>query len=103
MIRIRKELEEYPELTFKIEQTGGGVLVTFSSGEGVNEGVSEGVSEGVKSLYQCIKDNPGRRIPDYSKMLNVPVKTLERWVQKLRKEQKIIFKGSPKKGGYYPM
>lgn len=91
MIRIRKELEKYPELTFKIEQTGGGILVTFSS------------SEGVKSLYQCIKDNPGRRTPDYSKMLNVPVKTLERWVQRLRKEQKIIFKGSPKKGGYYPM
>jgi len=90
MIRICKELEEYPELTFKIEQIGGGVLVTFSSSEGVN------------SLYQCIKDNPGRRIPDYSKTLNVPVKTLERWVQKLRGEQKIIFKGSPKKGGYYP-
>ncbi len=33
MIRIRQELEEYPELTFKIEQTGGGVLVTFSSCE----------------------------------------------------------------------
>ncbi len=25
-------------------------------------------------------------------MLNVPVKTLERWIQKLRKEQKIVFK-----------
>ena len=70
MIRIRKELEEYPELTFKIEQTGGGILVTFSSGEGV--------SEGVNVLLECVRNNPGLRISDYSNMLNVSPKTLER-------------------------
>ena len=52
MIRIRKALEEYPEITFKIEQTGGGIFVTFST--------REGVSEGVTLLLQCIKENPGQ-------------------------------------------
>ena len=38
-IRIRKELEAYPDLTFAIEEIGGGVLVSFLQVEGVNEGV----------------------------------------------------------------
>ncbi|MCA1793866.1 MAG: putative DNA binding domain-containing protein [Desulfobacteraceae bacterium] len=97
MLRIRKELQAYPELSFTIEEKGGGILVTFLSGEGVTEGVTEGVN----SLYKCIQQNPGLRLPEYSKKLNIPKKTLERWIKELRKEQKIIFKGSPRKGGYY--
>jgi len=93
MLRIRKELQAYPELSFEIEEAGGGIRVTFS--------LREGVSEGVNSLYRCIQQNPGLRLPEYSTMLNIPLKTLERWVKKLRQEQKIIFKGSPKQGGYY--
>ena len=30
-IRIRKELESYPEVSFDVEETGGGILVTFST------------------------------------------------------------------------
>jgi ATP-dependent DNA helicase RecG len=96
-IRIRKELKAYPELTLRVEEIGDGVLVTFVRSEGVNEGVNEGVS----LLYDTIQKKPGVRIPELSAHLNVPAKTLERWMKQLRKEKRITFKGSAKTGGYY--
>jgi len=92
-IRIRKELEAYPEVTFTIEEIGDGVLVSFVR--------TEGVSEGVNLLYQTIKKNPGLRVPELSTKVQVPVKTLERWVRQLRRNNRVVFKGAPKTGGYY--
>lgn len=66
-----------------------------------NEGVSEGVSEGVIGLLEFIRNKPGQRTPQISKATGVPIKTLERWVKKLRVEGKIEFRGSPKTGGYW--
>ncbi len=100
-IRIRKELETYPELAFTVEEIGGGVLVSFVQVEGVSEGASEGVSEGVNRLYQAVQHNPGIRLPELSTRLNVPVKTLERWIKQLRNEKKVVFRGAAKTGGYY--
>ena len=99
MIRIRQELKIYPELNFKIEEIGGGIQVTFSSQKTMHEGVSEGVN----ILYECIQNNPGLRLPDYSKLLGIPVKTLEHRIKNLRQKKKVIFKGSPKSGGYHPL
>jgi ATP-dependent DNA helicase RecG len=87
--RIRKELESYPEIAFSVEEIGDGVLVTFQ------------ITEGVTRLLEYIRANPGLRIPDLSKKLHTPAKTIERWIKALRKEQKIIFKGAPKTGGYF--
>ena len=39
--------------------------------------------------------------PEISEQLHVPAKTIERWIKKLRDENKIIFKGAPKTGGYF--
>jgi ATP-dependent DNA helicase RecG len=61
----------------------------------------EGVNEGVNRLYQAVKQNPGIRLPELSTRLNVPVKTLERWVKQLRSEKKVVFRGAAKTGGYY--
>ena len=96
-IRIRKELKAYPEVSFDVEEIGGGVLVTFSA----LASISEGVSEGVSSLLVCIRSKPGLRIPELSEQLHVPVKTIERWIKKLRDENRIVFKGAPKTGGYF--
>ena len=110
LIRIRKELEAYPEVRFRLEEIGGGVLATFSrmreyddgiDAGRVSEGVNEGVNEGPDLLFACIMQYPGLRIPDYSKHLNIPGKTLERWIKQLRDEKRVVFKGSPKKGGYF--
>jgi len=71
--------------------------VTFSA----LASISEGVSEGVGSLLGCIRNKPGLRIPELSEQLNVPAKTIERWIKKLRDENRIVFKGAPKTGGYF--
>jgi ATP-dependent DNA helicase RecG len=65
------------------------------------EGVSEGVSEGVISLFEYIGNNPGQRVPAISQALNIPSKTLERWLKKLKNEGKIRYEGSAKSGGYW--
>ena len=65
-----------------------------------NEGVNGGVNEGVNLLHAFICDHPGKRTSEISKVLNVPQKTIERWIHKLKAEQKITFVGSPKTGGY---
>ncbi|MBN1906083.1 MAG: hypothetical protein JW927_13405 [Deltaproteobacteria bacterium] len=96
-IRIREELEEYPEVSFDVEEIGGGVLVTFS----ISASKSEGVSGGVSRLLCCIRNKAGLRIPELSQELHVPKKTIERWIKQLRDENKVIFKGAPKTGGYF--
>jgi len=96
-IRIRKELEAYPEITFAAEEVGGGVLVTFR----LDGGVSEGISEGISDLLDCVRRKPGLRIPELSERLHVPAKTLERWLKQLKSEHKIVFRGSRKTGGYF--
>jgi len=75
--------------------------VTFLSGEGVSEGVSEGITEGIKGLFDYIKKNPGLRTPALSNKLNVPDKTIERWLKRLKDQQKVVFRGSRKTGGYF--
>jgi len=63
--------------------------------------ISEGVSEGVNSLMDCIKNKPGLRIPELSEQIHIPAKPIERWIKKLRDQNKIIFKGAPKTSGYF--
>ena len=84
-------------MDFNLEEIGDGFLVTFR----LIEGVSEGVSEGVKGLLDCIRENPGLRIPELSEKLHVPAKSIERWIKNLRDENLIVFRGAPKTGGYF--
>ena len=66
-----------------------------------DEGVNEGVNEGVKFPLEYIRKNPGKRAPYIAGMLKVPLKTLERWLKKLKAKGKIKYEGSSKTGGYY--
>ncbi len=115
--RIRQSMRDYLLSPPRIEAGADWFAITFKrkpqhesivedgvapSREGVNEGVSEGVNEGVKQLYQFIQHNPGKRTPELSLELDVPIKTLERWLQQLRELGKVEFRGSPRKGGYWP-
>ncbi len=75
--------------------------MTFSTLVSISEGVGEGVSEGVNNLLGCIRNKPGLKMPELSEQLHVPAKTIERWIKKLRDQNKIIFKGAPKTGGYF--
>ncbi|MDR3189298.1 MAG: putative DNA binding domain-containing protein [Prevotellaceae bacterium] len=71
--------------------------------EGINGGINEveGINGGINLLLALIEKNPNQRIPFFTSKLNVPEKTIERWLKKLRDESKIIYKGSKKTGGYW--
>ncbi|MDR0724724.1 MAG: putative DNA binding domain-containing protein [Prevotellaceae bacterium] len=123
-IRIRKLITNYPTMTFSFHNRGDGFVSELhytlqkdsTKGDTIfdwqkrlinNKGVnpeSEGVnleSEGVNRLFELIKIYPGKRIPFFESELNIPQKTIERWIKKLRNEHKIIYTGSSKTGGYY--
>ncbi len=54
------------------------------------------------SLLNTIVENEGKRNPEYSELLNIPVKSIERYIQLLKEADLIQFIGnSPKTGGYY--
>ena len=60
-----------------------------------------GVSGGVNNLLDYIKANPGKQSKEIKSALNLPQRTLERWLKELRERKKIKFQGAPKTGGYY--
>ena len=70
-------------------------------GVGVNGGVSGGVNGGVKDILVLIENNPGINVSSIKSLLNIPQRTIERWIQQLKNENKIEFKGAPKTGGYW--
>jgi ATP-dependent DNA helicase RecG len=76
-------------------------IVDTPSTHPIDEGVSEGVNEGVARVLSFIQNNPGIRTPQISSAMGVPIKTLERWLKRLREEGKVEFRGSPKTGGYW--
>ncbi len=103
--RIYEECEaNQVKVEFKRVKTGFVVCFyrpKWEEGEGISKGVNEGVFEGVNSLIGHIRSNPGQRVPHFEKALKIPKKTLERWLKKLKKDDKVEFKGSPKSGGYW--
>ena len=60
-----------------------------------------GVNGGVNDILLLIENNPGINVSNIKSLLNVPQRTIERWINQLKKENKIEFKGAPKTGGYY--
>ena len=73
--------------------------------EGINKGRSEGTNgganEGIRQLLAFIRKNPAKRVVEIAAALNVPLKTIERWIKTLREKGEIIFTGSRKTGGYF--
>ena len=79
------------ELAKKIE----GVIV------GVTEGVTEGVKERVTAIVSLLSKRQGLRISHMALELNVPDKSLERYIKQLKDAGIIEFKGASKSGGYF--
>jgi ATP-dependent DNA helicase RecG len=99
-LRIRKELESYPDISLMIEESSGGLVITFVRHGNAVGGVNEGVNEGVNALLVLITQKPGLRVPELAHQLQTPAKTVERWLKQLRLENRITFVGPSKTGGY---
>jgi ATP-dependent DNA helicase RecG len=68
---------------------------------GIKEGISGGIKEGIKLLLYTIKGKPGKRTNELAELLQISPKTMEKWIKKLKQQERIVFKGSKKTGGYF--
>jgi ATP-dependent DNA helicase RecG len=96
-IRIRKALQDYPEIDFEIKEFAGGMMVTFAQREGVNVGVNVGVN----GLLSYVRSHPGQRAGEMAVAFNLTQRTIERWLKQLKENGSIEFRGAAKTGGYY--
>ena len=102
-IRIRKAIRSYPTMSFKYFEDGDGYTteLTYKTQKTDTHLVNGGVNGGVNLLIEIIKSNPGKRTNDLAELLAIPPKTCEKWLKKLRQQNKIEFRGAPKTGGYF--
>ena len=99
-----------PKPEFK-EMTGAFVVkfIRRSASEGGVGGISGGVSggtdggtkEGIDSLADYIRNTPGRNVTEITAALDIPQRTIERWIKKLKEQGEIVFSGPRKSGGYF--
>ena len=102
--RWLRVLKQGNRIEFRGSRRFGGYWIRETSGKGVAEAferdASEGMDEGIKTLLNFIVTTPGLRVPQISKALDVPPKTVERWLRILKQGNRIEFRGSRRFGGY---
>jgi ATP-dependent DNA helicase RecG len=85
--RVRQFMREAQAKEPVFESEAGLFKVTLFPMEtrygGVSGGVSGGVGGGVSDLLNFIKTNPGKRSNDIKTALNLPQRTLERWLKQM--------------------
>ncbi|MGI6724577.1 MAG: ATP-binding protein [Arcobacteraceae bacterium] len=64
------------------------------------EKIDNGANGGISELYDFIKQNEGLSAVLLSEKLNIPLRTIQRWIKQLKDEEKIVYIGSKKTGGY---
>jgi ATP-dependent DNA helicase RecG len=96
LIRVRNMLKRDTRMV--LEEKGDFFVVRL---EKTTQKKSEGLSEGLNRLLECIRSMPGSQTPQLAKQLNIPAKTIERWIRELKQKGAIEYRGSKKTGGYY--
>ena len=100
--RVRAEIASYPTMKLEYEEMGNGYLVTISyDKQKVSSDKNGAVNGAVNELLEFIKANPDLRANEICEKMKIPLRTAQRWIKQLKDEDKIVFKGSPKTGGYY--
>jgi predicted HTH transcriptional regulator len=100
--RVRKMFTDYGLPEPRFETPPGGFAVTvFANAENEEDINKVGVNVGVNAVLMLIEKNPGINVLTMTKNFNVSQRTIERWINQLKKENKIEFKGASKSGGYY--
>lgn len=98
-----------PKPEFK--EMAGAFVVKFvrkPANEGINGGINGGANGGANGgiadlkerLADYIRNNPGKKVLEITTALNIPQRTIERLLKKLREDGKITFSGGRKTGGY---
>ncbi|MCK5538411.1 MAG: hypothetical protein KAI79_16410 [Bacteroidales bacterium] len=77
------------------------VYKTAVNDGGVSDGLNDGLNERQQLCLKKIKKVPGIKIKELSKLLNIPIDTLDRYIKMFVKNNLIVRKGSKKTGGYH--
>ena len=64
-------------------------------------GVNGGVNGGVTSIVEYIREHPGCRANTIADAVQVPLRSVQRYLSQLKKENIIEFRGAPRNGGYF--
>jgi ATP-dependent DNA helicase RecG len=65
------------------------------------EKLTGGLTGGLNKLFDLIEKTPNKNTKELSHLMNIPYKTVEKWIAKLKKDNKIKYIGSKKTGGYF--
>ena len=97
-MKKKVELESFPHITYEFKEIANAMQFTFfKNSSETNVGVNVGVNE----VYDYIKNNQPTKANQIAKHFpDITQRTIERYIKQLKDEYKIIFKGSPKTGGY---
>ena len=60
-----------------------------------------GANGGVKDMLTYIRKHPGCRTQEIAESLSIPLRSVQRRLNALKKDMKVEFRGAPKNGGYY--
>ena len=67
----------------------------------IEQDINGGINGGINELYNFIKENEGLSAVVLGEKLNIPLRTIQRWIKQLKDENKIEYRGSKKTGGYF--
>ena len=98
-IALIKEAE--PEANF--EQVGDVFISSFKRNKYLIPQEVEVLTGGLKDVFYYVSNYPGANVKKIANALLRSPKTVGNWVIKLKKMNLIEFRGSKKKGGYYPL
>lgn len=98
----------FPDVTHnrKNEGTTKGITEGISKGvivkvEGITEGITDDVKDKITKILLVLFKEGGVRTVDIEKRIDIPAKSLERYIKQLKNAGIIEFKGANRTGGYY--
>jgi ATP-dependent DNA helicase RecG len=101
-IRIRKELEEYPNMQFRIEETGSGLLVTFEIKAAVTSPVTPPIPPLITGLefkiLGLLKGDPQLSSSGLAALLSIGRDTVKEYLGRLKKKGVLVREGAPRSG-----
>ena len=102
-IEAQKIYEALKRLIPSIEDKDGQVARFMEYAARRLEEAGRALNKGQQAVLDCIKANPGLRVPKLSELTNIPSKSIERHVSALIARNLIEHRGSKKTGGYYAL
>ncbi|OGV45165.1 MAG: cell filamentation protein Fic [Lentisphaerae bacterium GWF2_44_16] len=107
--------EYYEAINASTANTNSGIFIDFMLNEILQSlkthqgmawetdgGVSGALTGGVNEVLAFIKNTPGCRANGIASALDIPLRSIQRYLGQLKDENKIEFRGAPRNGGYYP-